>query len=228
MPMWEGGSIDDYSVLRTSLRPSLKKNYCGFFVCVCVCCIFVLLLLLPFPYVLFYRLCSFSVWCRGPRFELVAKGTLRLQDVDDSVRTYDFELEKNSGECSIGLDFLEGGGGWGLFFLSLTGRLGHPTWVRRLQQLLEQRHSTLPVYAIFTVYWSMRLGFILPGQPGQLFLLFFDFQLPGDLLPVRPSMGPTCFSSSSDSKGLTVTYNFSLVFPARHRHGGLVVKASAS
>ncbi|XP_025093561.1 rhotekin-2-like isoform X7 [Pomacea canaliculata] len=32
----------------------------------------------------------------GPRFELVAKGTLQLQDVDDSVRTFDFELERNS------------------------------------------------------------------------------------------------------------------------------------
>lgn len=32
----------------------------------------------------------------GPRFELVAKGTMQLQDVDDSVRTFDFELERNS------------------------------------------------------------------------------------------------------------------------------------
>ncbi|XP_076472015.1 rhotekin-like isoform X2 [Babylonia areolata] len=32
----------------------------------------------------------------GPRFELVAKGILHLQDVHDSVRTFDFELEKNS------------------------------------------------------------------------------------------------------------------------------------
>ena len=40
---------------------------------------------------------------RGPRFELVAKGTLQLQDVDDSVRTFDFELEKNSGEHDASL-----------------------------------------------------------------------------------------------------------------------------
>ncbi|XP_076461121.1 rhotekin-like isoform X2 [Babylonia areolata] len=32
----------------------------------------------------------------GPRFELVAKGTLQLQDVDDSLKIFDFELERNS------------------------------------------------------------------------------------------------------------------------------------
>ncbi|KAL8623386.1 hypothetical protein ACOMHN_060256 [Nucella lapillus] len=32
----------------------------------------------------------------GPRFELVAKGTLHLQDVDDSVRIFDFQLQRNS------------------------------------------------------------------------------------------------------------------------------------
>ncbi|GFR96816.1 rhotekin [Elysia marginata] len=33
----------------------------------------------------------------GPKFELVAKGSLHLSDVDNSVRTFDLELETNSG-----------------------------------------------------------------------------------------------------------------------------------
>ncbi|ESO86562.1 hypothetical protein LOTGIDRAFT_167083 [Lottia gigantea] len=32
----------------------------------------------------------------GPKFELVAKGTMSLADVDDSVRTFDLQLESNS------------------------------------------------------------------------------------------------------------------------------------
>lgn len=30
----------------------------------------------------------------GPKFDLVARGTLRLQDVDDCVRTFDLQLEE--------------------------------------------------------------------------------------------------------------------------------------
>lgn len=36
---------------------------------------------------------------RGPKFELVATGSLTLQDVDDVVRTFDLKLEEQAGEC---------------------------------------------------------------------------------------------------------------------------------
>ena len=35
---------------------------------------------------------------RGPKFELVARGSLTLSDVDTSVRTFDLQMEVNSGE----------------------------------------------------------------------------------------------------------------------------------
>ena len=41
--------------------------------------------------------------CRGPRFDLVAKGTLGLTDVDSCVQTFDFCLQKGNGD-SGGLD----------------------------------------------------------------------------------------------------------------------------
>ena len=34
---------------------------------------------------------------RGPKFDLVARGSLLLSDVDESVRTFDVELEKSAG-----------------------------------------------------------------------------------------------------------------------------------
>lgn len=34
---------------------------------------------------------------RGPKFELVASGSLRLHDVDDVVRTFDLKLEVPQG-----------------------------------------------------------------------------------------------------------------------------------
>jgi hypothetical protein len=36
--------------------------------------------------------------CRGPRFDLVAHGTMRLQDVNDSVGTYDLVVEAATGK----------------------------------------------------------------------------------------------------------------------------------
>lgn len=39
--------------------------------------------------------------CRGPRFDLVAHGTMRLQDVNDSVGTYDLVVEAATGKILV-------------------------------------------------------------------------------------------------------------------------------
>lgn len=39
--------------------------------------------------------------CRGPRFDLVAHGTMKLQDVNDSVGTYDLVVEAATGKVLV-------------------------------------------------------------------------------------------------------------------------------
>ena len=41
----------------------------------------------------------------GPKFELVARGSLSLSDVDNNVRTFDLTLETNSGELFVRLSY---------------------------------------------------------------------------------------------------------------------------
>ena len=65
------------------------------------CYFLVLYLLSKLKYYYYYHCLIF----RGPKFELVTKGSLTLADADDTVRTYDLTMEPTAGKEFNSQDF---------------------------------------------------------------------------------------------------------------------------